>query len=51
MQVIAEEPSSTFDIPKSPIFNDLFLVKKILADLRSRCNMFLLCSVLMPKSS
>lgn len=51
MQVIAEEPSSTFDIPKSPIFKERFFVKNMFADLRSRCKTFLLCKVLIPKSS
>ena len=51
MQVMAEDCSMTLEMPKSPIFREKFLVRKMLADLRSRCRMFLEWSTLMPKSS
>lgn len=51
MQVIAEELSNTLEIPKSPILRLKFLVKKILADLRSLWRIFLLWRALTPKSS
>lgn len=51
MQVIADELSSTFEIPKSPIFKLKFLVRKMFADFKSRWRIFLLCSDLTPKRS
>ena len=51
MQVIADECSNTLLIPKSPIFREKFLVRKMLADLRSLCKIFFEWSTLIPKSS
>lgn len=38
-------------MPKSPIFTNLFEVKKMLADFKSRCSTFLLCKAWIPITS
>lgn len=50
-KVLALVLSKTLEIPKSPIFSVLLLVRNTFADFKSRCNTFFECRALTPNNS